>query len=139
VIGFAVSLLSEYQQMTVIDMFALGRGEGGEVWKWRQRLLAWEKEMVCKCRTLLLVMTLHDDLEDSWLWTPHLGVGYIVRGLCRLLLKVSVFAWQFFWNRLPTKDDLFRRAIIPHDSLLCVSGCGNLKLSKLHSPPLRYS
>jgi len=99
-----------------------------------------------KCRTLPLVMTLHDDLEDNWFWTPDLGVGYIVRGMHRLLagrgsghhssvsdliwqkdvlLKVSEFAWRIFQSRLPTKDILFRIAIISHDSLLCVSGCEN--------------
>lgn len=63
-IGFAVSLLSEYQQMTVIDMFALGWGEGGEVWKWRQRLLAWEEELVGEYKLLLLTMTLQVDIQD---------------------------------------------------------------------------
>ena len=28
----------------VAEMFSLGWGEGGEVWKWRRRLLAWEEE-----------------------------------------------------------------------------------------------
>ncbi|PNX66610.1 70 kDa peptidyl-prolyl isomerase, partial [Trifolium pratense] len=39
-------------------------------------------------------------------------------------VKVSVFAWRFFRNRLPTKDNLAMRNIIPHDSQLCVTSCG---------------
>jgi len=43
-------------------------------------------------------------------------------------LKVVVFAWLLFQNRLPTKDNLFRRGAINHDSCLCVIGCGSLKI-----------
>jgi len=39
-------------------------------------------------------------------------------------LKVSVFVWRLFWDRLPTKDYLFRRNIIQEDARGCVSGCG---------------
>jgi len=39
-------------------------------------------------------------------------------------LKVSVFAWRIFHNRLPTKENLFRRGIFQHDAQMCVTGCG---------------
>jgi len=42
-------------------------------------------------------------------------------------LKVVVFAWRLFRNRLPTKDDLSRRGILNDDSCLCVAGCGSLE------------
>jgi len=42
-------------------------------------------------------------------------------------LKVLVFVWQLFYNRLAIKDDLIRCGIINNDSWLCVSGCGDPK------------
>jgi len=42
-------------------------------------------------------------------------------------LKVSVFAWWLFWNRLQSKVNLFRRENISHESHLCVGGCDLLE------------
>ena len=45
-------------------------------------------------------------------------------------LKVAVFAWQVFQNRILSKDNLYKRGIISTDALQCVVGCGeqeNLK------------
>ena len=42
-------------------------------------------------------------------------------------LKVVVFAWRLFWNRLPTKENLLRRNVLDNNSCLCVSGCGSLE------------
>jgi len=39
-------------------------------------------------------------------------------------LKVLIFAWRLFRNRLPTKDNLFRQGIIHMEDQLCVGGCG---------------
>jgi hypothetical protein len=44
-------------------------------------------------------------------------------------LKVVLFAWRLFRDRLPTKDNLFRRGVIDHDSRMCASGCGYLENS----------
>jgi len=38
-------------------------------------------------------------------------------------LKVVVFVWRLFRDRLPTKDNLLRRGVINHDSRMCVVGC----------------
>jgi len=38
--------------------------------------------------------------------------------------KVSLFAWRLFRNRLPTKDNLARRSILPHTDIACLVGCG---------------
>jgi len=37
-------------------------------------------------------------------------------------LKVYLFAWRLFINRLPKKDNLFRRGIIPSNSQLSICG-----------------
>jgi hypothetical protein len=53
----------------------------------------------------------------------HTPVSYL---LCHkdIPLKVYVFAWCLFVDRLLTNDNLFRRDILNQDSRLCVSGCG---------------
>jgi len=61
-------------------MFSLGWGEGGEAWKWRTTLWAWEEEMVEKCRALLLTVSLQVDIHDVWSWDPDLISGYSVNG-----------------------------------------------------------
>ncbi|PNY08824.1 cysteine-rich receptor-like protein kinase [Trifolium pratense] len=48
------------------------------------------------------------------------GVG----GITLVPLKVSVLAWRLLRNRLPTKDNLVPRHIIPHDARFCATGCG---------------
>jgi len=51
-------------------------------------------------------------------------------------LKVVLFAWRMFRDRLPTKDNLFRCGVIDIESRTYVSGCGYLENSShlfLHS------
>lgn len=86
--------------------------------------MAWEEKLLGECKILLLTMFLHNDLEDGWVWSPEPGDGYTICGAYRLItsmisdqylvvsylilhkyvpLKVIVFAWWLFRNRLPTK------------------------------------
>lgn len=44
-------------------------------------------------------------------------------------LKIVLFVWHLFRDRLPTKDNLFRRGVIGADLRMCVSGCGSLETS----------
>ncbi|GAU28487.1 hypothetical protein TSUD_294900 [Trifolium subterraneum] len=125
---------------TIAEMSALGWGAGGAAWVWRRQLWAWEEELVEECRVLLSDVVLQDDATNYWMWRPDPGDGYSVRGAYDLLtstggqteaastnliwhkqvpLKVSVVAWWFLRNRLPTKDNLVRRHIIPK-VLICV-------------------
>lgn len=50
--------LSENKWLNVAQMFDLGWDEGGEAWKWRWRLNAWEEESLVECRLLLLIVML---------------------------------------------------------------------------------
>jgi len=109
-----------------------------------------EAEVVCVEELCLLLqnVTLQVDTEERWLWRLDKSNVYSVRSAYNLLtsqplvaasldvkslwhmdilLKVVVFAWRLFRNRLPTKDNLFRRGAINHDFCLCVTGCGSLK------------
>jgi len=40
-------------------------------------------------------------------------------------LEGLILSWRLLRNRLPTKDNLVARDILPHDSQLCVVGCGS--------------
>lgn len=42
-------------------------------------------------------------------------------------LKVVIFAWWLFRNRLSTKDNQIRRGVLNNDTCLCASGCGSLE------------
>ena len=42
-------------------------------------------------------------------------------------LKVLVFSWRLLRNRIPTKDNLYRRRIIQEEAQLCISGCGKIE------------
>jgi len=44
-------------------------------------------------------------------------------------LKVVLFAWRLFRDRLPTKDNLFRRGVLDHNSMECVAGYGSIESS----------
>ena len=58
--------LPENKLLIVAHMYALGWDEGGEAWKWRRRLWAWEEELVEECRTLLLTVSLQVNINDIW-------------------------------------------------------------------------
>jgi len=47
----------------------------------------------------------------------------------QVALKVVLIAWRLFRDRLPTKDNLLRRGVIPFDSWLCVAGCNSVETS----------
>ncbi|MCH79554.1 cysteine-rich receptor-like protein kinase [Trifolium medium] len=140
--------LSEHQTSTVAAMYRLGWEEGGTAWRWRQSLTAWELEMLPECRTLLVDIILQPNIADLWRWRHDPGGGYTVKSaylrlttrdhhevdtMSTLLwhpqvpVKVSVLAWRLLRNRLPTKDNLAVRNIIPLDFQLCASGCGGLE------------
>ena len=144
--------LSDTKMSSVAQMFALGWGKGGEVWKWKRRLWAWEEEMVEECRALLLTISFQGDTLNAWSWFPEPTVGYSDSGAYCILsnrtpphdfvpsdllwrkdvpVKVSMFVWLLFRNRLPTKGNLFRRGILSQESQLCVGGCGLAETSHL--------
>lgn len=58
--------LAVNQESSVEEMERLGWSEGGGVWVWRRRLLAWEGESVRKCSVLLLNIILQEQISDRW-------------------------------------------------------------------------
>ncbi|GAU45305.1 hypothetical protein TSUD_300340 [Trifolium subterraneum] len=141
-------VLAENKLITVAEMAELGWGVGGEAWKWRRRLLAWEEELVEGCVDRLSSCFLQDSVEDRWVWILHPTQCYTVKSAYSYLtavnfnsnegaehflwlksvpLKVNIFSWRLFFNRLPTKDNLHKRNVIDDTQLSCATMCGALE------------
>jgi hypothetical protein len=129
----------------------MGRGRGGVgvgVASSVVDLWVWEEELLGEFRSVLANFVLQPDIIDRWVWRYDPDDGYSVRGAYKILteldaqdtadtsdliwhkqvpLKVSVMAWRLLRNRLPTKDNLVRRHIIPPDAGMCVTGCGGVE------------
>jgi hypothetical protein len=82
---------------------------------------------------------------DRWVWKLHVSQCYTLKSayyyltaidtnlndgfdsflwLKAVLLKVNIFIWRLFLNRLPTKENLLRRGVIEATQLPCVALCG---------------
>lgn len=98
-----------------------------------------------ECSTLFSNIVLQDSVVDQWKWLSSPDKGYSVCDVyhhltaidhieCNTLqeviwnkivpLKVSIFVWRMFRNRLSTKDNLERRGVIQLNSNTCIIGCG---------------
>ena len=136
--------LVDNKLVTVSEMCELGRGYGGEAWKWRRRLFAWEEGLVMECVERLSTGVLQVRTIDRWVWKLHETQCYIVKSalfyltaintnlneefnsflwLKAVLLKVNIFIWRLFLNRLSTKDNLLRIGVIDATKLPCASLC----------------
>ncbi|MCH90993.1 cysteine-rich receptor-like protein kinase, partial [Trifolium medium] len=95
--------LSEHKDVSIVEMRRLGWGVGGGGWSWRWRLFA--------CEEALVDVVLQDPVESMTckevIWNKLIPV------------KVSLFAWRFFSNRLPTKDNLLRHGVLNEHIVLC--------------------
>jgi hypothetical protein len=108
-------------------------------WMWRRNLFQWEVERLELLETFLENVRLSNDIDD-WRWIMNSEEGFSVKSAYDLLVefgdspnfgpyermilskiwessapsKIVVFSWQLFHNRLPTKDNLFRRGVLDH-------------------------
>jgi len=138
------------RECSVEEMAWLGWEEGGRVWVWWRRLLAWEEESVRECTALLNNIVLQDHIHDRWKWLLDPIQGYSVCGIYQFLTfadepvdrgrvinvrhkqvssKVSMFAWRLLRDRIPAKLNLVRRCVVQTNDNLCVGGCRYIKLT----------
>jgi len=143
--------LSMFKEASVVEMCQLGWGEGGQVRRWRRSLFVWEEELVGELKLLLHSEALQVDKEDMWLWKLETSHVYSVCSAYKLLivqppavnvmsvsslwnkdvpLKVVLFAWRLFRDRLPTKNNLLCHGVISVDAISCAAGCGLEKSSE---------
>jgi len=97
---------------------------------------------------LLQSVSLQVDSTDTWLWKLKTSHVFSVRSAYTVLtsesiaaptvvvttpwhkqvpLKVVLFVWRMFRDRLPTKDNLLHRGVITLDSRLCLAGCNSVE------------
>ncbi|GAU21536.1 hypothetical protein TSUD_34990 [Trifolium subterraneum] len=143
--------LAEAKSPTVVEMFALGWGTGGEAWVWRRPLRGWEEEELRECQNLLSTISLQALSLERWHWQLDPVTDDSVRGAYHLLtsqdsvtrddaagliwhtqvpLKVSIFAWHLLRDRLPTKSNLVSCGILSLEAHHCVSGCGMVEFTQ---------
>ncbi|XP_004514417.1 uncharacterized protein [Cicer arietinum] len=132
-------------------MVEMLRREGIHGWRWRRQLFAWEEELVEQCRILLANVHLQVNVSDKWSWNNTQGVSYSLKEAYYVLqkeffasintplfqdlvwhpfvqAKVSLFMWRLFQDKLPTKENLFRRGIISVEDQQCLAGCGEVEI-----------
>jgi hypothetical protein len=125
---------------------------------WRRRLFVWEDEILLRLLGVLDSARFSNN-ADSWRWVlapdgcftvktayeslaRDLVVGPLLPALEAKVFKdfwcspapskLLVFSWQFLHDRVPTKDNLILRGILPHGSDgLCV-WCGTVMESSTH-------
>jgi hypothetical protein len=61
-------VLAENTSCSVAEMHHLGWDEGGDAWKWRRRLFAWEEDLLGNCCFLFHNVVSHDGVNDRWKW-----------------------------------------------------------------------
>ena len=97
-----------------------------------------------ECVEQLSLMILQVGVTDRWIWKLHSSHWYTLKGSYNLLttfevdvddrfnhilwlkqipLKVNIFIWCLFINRLATKMILFRRNILDYNDSLCTTAC----------------
>jgi len=132
--------LAENRWALVAEMSQLEWKEGGDAWRWRRRLFAWEEENVREGISLLRNIVLPINVLNKWRSQLDPIKGYSVsaeepidRGLIdniwhkRVPLKVSLFSWRLIHNKLPTWDNLMRMRVLQEGDSVCVGGCVSTK------------
>ncbi|GAU51229.1 hypothetical protein TSUD_136260 [Trifolium subterraneum] len=130
--------LSENKEATVADMIVAGSGVGGEAWQWRRRLYAWEEKLVGECVDRFTNIILQEGVPGRWVRKLHSSQSYSVKSAYSFLtvseislsdsldrflwlkavpLKVNIFIWRLFLDRLPTMNNLHKRGVIDDTQL----------------------
>ncbi|GAU30291.1 hypothetical protein TSUD_385120 [Trifolium subterraneum] len=109
-------VLAVDKNILVADMFAAGWGIGGEAWKWRRRLFAWEEELVAGCIARLSNVSLQAEVPDSWVWQLHNSGCYSVKSAYSYLtaseVRLNGNFDKFLWLRsVPLKGELNAHSI----------------------------
>ncbi|GAU11113.1 hypothetical protein TSUD_197370 [Trifolium subterraneum] len=135
------------QGVSVGEMCRRGWDMGGGGWSWRRPLFVWKEELLAGCCGIFHNVILQPNELDRWHWRSLNSDVFTVKGAYQTLtraeeeaepmlnstelvwnkvvpVKVSVFAWRFMENRIPTRDNLFKRGILNIDAQHCVLGCG---------------
>jgi len=108
-------------------------------------LFAWKEELVRACVGKLTLVVLQVGSADQWIWHLHSSHCYFVSSAYNKLtdvdnnvhqnsykfvwvkvvpLKVSIFTWRLFRNRVSTRGNLLHRHIRAANEQGCIANCG---------------
>jgi len=120
-------VLAENPSCSVAEMHHLGWDEGGEVWKWRRRLFAWEKDLLRNCCFTLYNIVLQDGVHDRWKWSLKPINGFSVsnvyhmftvpvqntaRGLTQLMFGSNTSHIKYLYLHGSSSATVFQQRII---------------------------
>jgi len=108
----------------------------------------WEEELVGECIVCLTNFSFQADRVDRWIWMLHDSNCYTISSAYYFLtdldldthqqhnnnyrflwlkavpLKVLIFAWRLFLNRIPTRDKPFQCRVLLVSEQGCIANCG---------------
>jgi hypothetical protein len=105
----------------------------------------WEEGLLRECVEQLSLVVSQVGVTDRWIWKLHSSHRYTIKidynllttsevgvddhfnhvlWLKQILLKVNIFIWRLFLNRLATKKNMFRTNILDYNDSLCTATCG---------------
>jgi hypothetical protein len=135
------------------DTVATVRGEPNSLtwnFRWRRRFFVWENEQLEELLDVVNSTTLLE-MEDSWRWKPDKDGSFSVKSTFVLVSNLTIgardgdghlaaafnalwkspapskvlgFSWMLLHNKIPTKDNLFRRQIINCGADQICAACG---------------
>jgi hypothetical protein len=121
--------------------------DGGWRWnlEWRRHFFVWEQPLYLQLVNVIEQFQ-PNQREDVWNWRENVEDGFTVKSCYDLLYKtfrvdgeidslkkfvfsniwrcaapskVCAFSWQLVLRRIPTRDNLWRRRMVPDDQLSC--------------------
>jgi hypothetical protein len=147
--------ISNQQRATISSMGEWVGGGWRWVLSWRREFFDWEvpiyREFMDHIQQFVPSVR-----EDTWVWCDDRADGFSVKSCYFLLLrkfreqrlldpctmfavskiwscgipsKISAFSWQLLLNRIPTKENLCKRGIIPQHQSVCIFCNGSLELA----------
>lgn len=120
-------------------------------WQWRRNLFQWDRDQLDALQSLIIASGIKSDGVDRWVWMLDSSGAYSVRTTYKqlrahdaieeqsvfsklwnggVLLKVKVFGWKLFQDRIPSRQNLAWRNV-QLQSVLC-KGCGEEVESTYH-------
>jgi hypothetical protein len=118
--------------------------------RWRRELFDWELEMLHVLIEELGTVVFRTGNKDRLIWLDDSSKCYSVKSAYKVLtednnmgnqtpykkvwhklvpLKVAVFGWQVFQDRIPSKVNLCKRGIIDSSAVNCAMHCGRVESS----------
>ncbi|XP_045800040.1 uncharacterized protein LOC123894168 [Trifolium pratense] len=127
------------------------RGVGETIewdFRWRRELFEWESEMLQYMMDEIGSVSFQLGNRDHVVWLGDPSKSYSVKSAYKVLtedsnsenqlpfkklwikfvpLKVTIFGWQVFQNRIPSKENLCKRGIVENSAINCVWDCGKVE------------